>query len=98
MDSPRRAPCETGTPTVVWVVPLGNSGPRQVADSGGGARPRKGWRQMGGTAAGDFRVQDNPAEGRYEAFVGVDLAGFVAYDKLGDQVIFTHTLVEPAFE
>jgi predicted GNAT family acetyltransferase len=53
---------------------------------------------MGETAAGDFRVLDNPVVGRYEAFVGGDLAGFVAYDKRGDLVIFTHTLVEPAFE
>jgi predicted GNAT family acetyltransferase len=53
---------------------------------------------MGESADGEFRVQDNPVEGRYEALVGDDLAGFVTYDKVGDQIVFTHTLVEPAFE
>jgi len=47
---------------------------------------------------GEFRVQDNLALGRYEALVDDELAGFAAYDRSGDQVVFTHTLIEPAFE
>jgi predicted GNAT family acetyltransferase len=53
---------------------------------------------MGESAEGEFRVQDNPAGGQYEATVDGVLAGFVAYDKSGTQITFTHTLVEPAFE
>jgi hypothetical protein len=47
---------------------------------------------------GELRVLDNPAGGRYEAYVGDSLAGFVTYSRSGRQVTFTHTLVEPAFE
>ena len=43
-------------------------------------------------------MQDNPAEGRYEALVGDDVAGFAAYDRSGEVIVFTHTVVEPAFE
>jgi predicted GNAT family acetyltransferase len=53
---------------------------------------------MGESAPGEFRVQDNPAKGRYEALVGDDLAGFTTYDRTGELVVFIHTEVEPAFE
>jgi predicted GNAT family acetyltransferase len=53
---------------------------------------------VGESPAGEFRVQDNLALGRYEALVDDELAGFAAYQRSGEQVVFTHTLVEPAFE
>jgi len=53
---------------------------------------------MGESASGEFRVQDDPAEGRYVALVGDAVAGFTMYDRAGDVVVFTHTEVEPAFE
>lgn len=53
---------------------------------------------MGESPPGEFRVQDNPAKGRYEALVGDELAGFAAYDRTGELVVFTHTEVEPAYE
>ena len=53
---------------------------------------------MSDSSAGEFRVQDNTAEGRYEALVGDDVAGFAAYERIGDVIVFTHTAVEPAFE
>jgi predicted GNAT family acetyltransferase len=53
---------------------------------------------MSDSVPGEFRVQDNPAEGRYEALVGDDVAGFAAYDRTGEVIVFTHTLIEPAFE
>jgi hypothetical protein len=53
---------------------------------------------MGEAAAGELRVQDNPAEGRYEALVDGVVAGYVAYERSGHQVTFTHTSVEPDFE
>jgi predicted GNAT family acetyltransferase len=46
----------------------------------------------------EVRVVDNPARGRYEALIGNDLAGFAAYERHGDVVVFTHTRIEPAFE
>jgi predicted GNAT family acetyltransferase len=45
-----------------------------------------------------LRVVDNPGEGRYEARIGDELAGFAAYERHGDVLVFTHTRVEPAFE
>jgi uncharacterized protein len=53
---------------------------------------------VGESSEDEFLVQNNPANGRYEAVVGDELAGFVTYQKSGDQIVFTHTLVEPAFE
>jgi predicted GNAT family acetyltransferase len=49
-------------------------------------------------ADGSLRVTDNPAEQRYEAWAGDELAGFAAYQKADRLVVFTHTEVEPAFE
>ena len=45
-----------------------------------------------------LRVADNPAEQRYEAWSGDELAGFAAYQKAERLVVFTHTEVEPRFE
>jgi predicted GNAT family acetyltransferase len=44
-------------------------------------------------------VRDNPAENRFEALVepGV-VAGFAAYRRSGDRVVFTHTEVDDSFE
>ena len=53
---------------------------------------------MAESSEDEFLVQNNRAEGRYEAVVGDELAGFVTYEPSGDQIIFLHTLVEPAFE
>ena len=44
-------------------------------------------------------VQDNAEQGRYEALdeSGV-VAGFAAYERDADRVVFTHTVVDDAFE
>jgi predicted GNAT family acetyltransferase len=49
----------------------------------------------GGTA---LRVEDNPALARFEATVGGEPAGFVAYRLNGNTIALTHTEVLPAFE
>lgn len=46
----------------------------------------------------DIRVADNPAEHRYEIYVDDDLAGFAAYQKATNLIVFTHTEVESAYE
>jgi len=43
-------------------------------------------------------VADNPAEHRYEAFVGGALAGYAEYRDGPGRRIFTHTKVDDAFE
>jgi predicted GNAT family acetyltransferase len=43
-------------------------------------------------------VADNPDEGRFEAFVGGELAGAAYYRPEGDAVAFTHTEVDDAYE
>ena len=48
--------------------------------------------------ADEIRVADNPAEGRYEAWLGDVVAGFSEYKVRPGRLIFTHTIVEPAFE
>jgi predicted GNAT family acetyltransferase len=40
----------------------------------------------------------NEDESRWEAHVGGVLAGFAAYQVVDDDVVFTHTEVDPAFE
>jgi uncharacterized protein len=44
-------------------------------------------------------VRENPGEHRFEALTepGV-VAGFAAYQRSGDRVVFTHTEVDDAFE
>ena len=48
--------------------------------------------------AEDIRVDDNPAETRYEIFVDGDLAGFAQYEDDDGRRTLLHTLIEPAFE
>lgn len=43
-------------------------------------------------------VTRNEAESRWEARVGGELAGFAAYRVVDDDIVFTHTEVDPAFE
>jgi uncharacterized protein len=46
----------------------------------------------------EVRVVDEPAEHRYEAYIGDTLAGFAEYIPVSGRLIFTHTEVDPAFE
>jgi predicted GNAT family acetyltransferase len=46
----------------------------------------------------ELRIVDNPDQGRYEAVLGDDLAGIVAYRLRPGHVVFLHTEVLPAFE
>lgn len=48
--------------------------------------------------AAAVEVRDTPSERRYEVRVGNDLAGFAAYRRDGDVVVFTHTEVDDRFE
>lgn len=45
----------------------------------------------------DVSVQHNPEEHRFEVSVGDDIA-MVEYQRAGQNIIFTHTEVPPAFE
>jgi uncharacterized protein len=42
-------------------------------------------------------VTDNPAESRYEARIGGELAGFVAYHLRGHRITLIHTEVDSRF-
>lgn len=44
------------------------------------------------------RVVHNAAEHKYEIYVGEERAGFAAYREEPGRIVFTHTVVEPAFE
>jgi len=44
------------------------------------------------------RVVDNPNAGRYDAYVGDQLAGSVYYQVHHDRIVFVHTEVDDAFE
>ncbi|MFN8528437.1 MAG: GNAT family N-acetyltransferase [Anaerolineae bacterium] len=44
-----------------------------------------------------LEVVDNPIEHRFEAVVG-DQVAYIAYARMGDTIIYTHTEVPPAFE
>jgi uncharacterized protein len=45
------------------------------------------------------RVVDNPAASRFEVYTDDDtLAGFAAYERHPDRIVFTHTEIDPAFE
>lgn len=46
----------------------------------------------------DVRVVNNVEASRYEAYVGVELAGFAAYVVRPDVIVFTHTEIDDAFE
>ncbi|MGI4731193.1 MAG: GNAT family N-acetyltransferase [Janthinobacterium lividum] len=41
-------------------------------------------------------VRDDPAEQRYELAVGGGNTAYAAYDRAGDVIVFTHTVVPPA--
>lgn len=45
----------------------------------------------------DVQVADNPDARRFEVHVGGELAGFAAYRRQRDRVIFTHTKVGDAY-
>ena len=76
---------------------------RPAVFRGGGAAGRRG-RVRKQTAAGDVApgmdvtVTDAPDQHRYEARTDGQLAGFAAYQKAGNLVVFTHTEVDPAYE
>ena len=46
----------------------------------------------------DVQVSDNPDQSRFEAHVDGALAGFSEYEKADDLIMFTHTVVDDAFE
>jgi predicted GNAT family acetyltransferase len=46
----------------------------------------------------DVTVVNNAAASRYEAMVGVEVAGFTEYRIRPDSIVFTHTEVDDAFE
>ena len=43
-------------------------------------------------------VTDNTSKHRYEASMDGKPVGFCEYERLGDTVTFTHTVVQPEFE
>jgi uncharacterized protein len=43
-------------------------------------------------------VRDNPAKRRYEAVVDDEVAGFIFYRLLGDEIVLIHTEVADEFE
>jgi hypothetical protein len=45
----------------------------------------------------EISVRDNAEQGRYEALVGDDVAGYAEYRDRGGRRIFVHTVVEDAF-
>ena len=46
----------------------------------------------------EVQTTDNAEQQRYEARVDGELAGFAAYQRDGDRVVFTHTEVDDAYE
>ena len=46
----------------------------------------------------ELTVTDVPEAGRYEARAGDRVLGLTAYQRRGDQVVFTHTEVDPDAE
>ncbi|SFC99516.1 hypothetical protein SAMN04487968_11919 [Nocardioides terrae] len=46
----------------------------------------------------DVEVRDNPAENRYEAWLGDRLAGVAVYESRPGSIVFTHTEVGDEFE
>ncbi len=47
---------------------------------------------------GTVLIVDNPAERRYEARLGGQVVGFSEYQPAAGRLVFTHTVVDPAFE
>jgi uncharacterized protein len=52
----------------------------------------------GALMADEVEVRDDRAAHRYRITVGGQEAGFAAYRLRPDQVVFTHTVIDPAFE
>jgi predicted GNAT family acetyltransferase len=48
-------------------------------------------------ARSQIEVRDDPSASRYEAVLDGAVAGFAAYERNGDVVVFTHTQVDPAY-
>jgi predicted GNAT family acetyltransferase len=46
----------------------------------------------------DVRIVKNEARSRYEIFVGDEPVGHADYRAAGNTVVFTHTLIDAAFE
>jgi predicted GNAT family acetyltransferase len=46
----------------------------------------------------DIQITDQPAQHRYEARIGNELAGYCEYNLLSEAIMFTHTEVLEAFE
>jgi len=46
----------------------------------------------------DISVTDNPGKQQYEAHLGDQIAGFAQYRIKGDNIVFVHTEVDPAYE
>jgi hypothetical protein len=47
------------------------------------------------TDAQNIEVRDNPDEDRFEILVDGEVAGFSAYLRSGESIVFTHTQVDP---
>jgi predicted GNAT family acetyltransferase len=45
----------------------------------------------------DVEVTNNPDQGRYEAWLDGELAGFAAYQSISTATVFTHTEVDDKF-
>lgn len=46
----------------------------------------------------DIEVHDDPSQHRFEARVDGEVAGFATYRLTDEQIVFTHTQVDKAFE
>lgn len=44
-----------------------------------------------------FRVEHEPADGRFVAYAGDELAGFTEYSVADDVMVLPHTLTRPAY-
>jgi predicted GNAT family acetyltransferase len=45
-----------------------------------------------------MRVVRNSESGRYEIYLGEDRVGYAAYREEPGRVVFTHTVIDPAYE
>ena len=53
---------------------------------------------MSASPDADVVVRDNPAQHRFEIVVGAKVAGIAQYRPEGDDLVFTHTKVDDAYE
>ncbi|WPB57412.1 GNAT family N-acetyltransferase [Xylophilus sp. GOD-11R] len=49
-------------------------------------------------SSSDITIHQQQDQQRWEARIGESLAGFCAYDREPDRIVFTHTVVQPEFE